>query len=99
MEARNVQTLREERRRELTVLEQLTGERYDMVKGPPVCMSCRQTVRDPYTVVERRIEFRMKRKESRLATVMTGHLCTPCAEAEIEVLRPTPTNDNQGVFL
>lgn len=70
-----------------------------MAKGPNVCMTCRNPIRDPFAVIERRIEYRRKRTESRMATVMTGHLCEECAGAEIAAVRPDPTNTNQGSML
>jgi hypothetical protein len=56
--------------------------------GAFVCARCKQLITDPFQRMERRIEFRSHRDQSRYRVLKDIDICRECVDAEVGEVRP-----------
>jgi len=69
-----------------------------MSRSPWICEVCQAIVRLPSQRVEKRIEYRQASDYSRRHVVTVGRLCSGCADAEVEALRPSTFSAQAHLF-
>ncbi len=67
-----------------------------MTGGAWICATCQQPIRNPYDLLEKRLEYRTVKTQSRYRTRVIAHMCRACVDAE----RPVANVDvDQGQLL
>lgn len=63
-----------------------------------MCVACKKVIRHPADRMEKRIEYRAAKDQSRYRTVKVAELCRGCVDLELERPGGPPVPEQPGLF-